>query len=140
MSTTKPGLAGLITGGVVAALLVGCSSTTPSENTDQACASTDAFVAAVNSFTDTLSPGATVDEVQLAREEVQRTFKDLMEEGGDVAEDQREALNKAVGEFQTAIDEVPDDATLSESTAALQEEVARIDVTRDEYVAELDCG
>lgn len=140
MSTTKPVLAGLMTCGAVAALMVGCSSATPSENTDQACASADAFEAAVNDFTDTLSPGTTAGEVQAAREEVRRTFDDLMEEGGDVVEDKREALNKAVGEFQTAVDGIPDDATLSEGVAALREEAAKVDLTRDEYVAELQCG
>jgi len=99
-----------------------------------------AAAAAINSFTNTLGPDATVDEVQIAREEVQRTFKVLMEEGGDVVEDQREALNTAAAEFQTAIDEVPNDAALSDSADVLQEQVARVDATRDEYVAELDCG
>ncbi|PPB48304.1 hypothetical protein C4K88_15240 [Arthrobacter pityocampae] len=140
MPMTKPVLTGLITWGAIAALLAGCNSSTPSENTDQACASADAFRTAVNDFTDTLSPGTTVDEVQAAREDVQRTFEDLMEEGGDVAEDKREALNKAVGEFQTAVDAVPDDAALLERAAVLRAEVAKIDITRDEYVAELDCG
>ena len=140
MSTTKPVLAGLITCAAAAALMVGCSSATPSENTDQACTSAEAFEAAVNNFTETLRPGATADEVQAAREEVRRTFDDLMEEGGDVVEDKREALNKAVGEFQTAVDEVPDGATLSEGVTALREEAAKVDLTRDEYVSELACG
>ena len=140
MSTTKPVLAGLITCGAAAALMMGCSSPTPSENTDQACTSADAFEAAVNDFTDTLRPGASADEVQTAREEVRRTFDDLMEEGGDVVEDKREALNKAVGEFQTAVDQATDGATLSEGVAALREEAAKVDLTRDEYVAELSCG
>ncbi|WP_104167283.1 hypothetical protein [Arthrobacter sp. SX1312] len=140
MSTTKHLLAGLIMCGTAAALMVGCSAATPSENTDQACTSADAFRTAVNDFTDTLRPGATADEVQAARAEVRRTFDDLMEEGGDVVEDKREALNEAVGEFQTAVDEVPDGATLSEGVTALREEAAKVDLTRDEYVAELGCG
>ncbi|WP_043443002.1 hypothetical protein [Arthrobacter sp. L77] len=140
MSTRKPVLAGLIMCGAVAALLAGCSSPTPSENTDQACASAEAFRTAVKDFTASLSPDTTVDEVQAAREEVQRTFEDLMEEGGDVAEDKREALNKSVGEFQTAVDAVPDNAPLLERAAVLRAEVAKIDVTRDEYIAELGCG
>lgn len=139
MSTSNPVLTGL-TVGAIAALLVGCSSATPSENTDQACASAAAFETAVNDFTDTLSPGATADEIQAARDEVRRTFDDLREEGGNVVEDKQEALNQAVGEFQTAVDEITDRATLVEGLATLRAEAAKVDIKRDEYVADLGCG
>ncbi|WP_434995665.1 hypothetical protein [Arthrobacter sp. Ld5] len=140
MSTSRPVLTVLVTWGAVGALLAGCSEPTPTENTDQACASADAFTAAVDDFTDTLRPGADVEEVQAARDEVRRTFEDLMEEGGDVAEDKREALNKTVAEFRTAVDEIPDDTTLSQGLAVLRQKAAEVDTTRGEYVAELGCG
>lgn len=138
MSTSKPVLTGLIVW-AIAALLAGCSSPTVVEPAEQVCASTGSFEAAVDDFTGLVASGASASEVQVAREEVQRTFKDVMEERGDVSEDQMEPLNKAVGEFQTAIDEVPDDAALSRDAAALQEELTRVETAGDEYLAELGC-
>lgn len=138
MTTSEPVLTGPIAW-AIAALLAGCSSPTVAVPAEQVCASTGAFQAAVDDFTELVASGASASEVQVAREEVQRTFKDVMEERGDVSEDQMEPLNKAVGEFQTAIDEVPDDAALSRDAAALQEELTRVDTAGDEYLAELGC-
>lgn len=57
-----------------------------------------------------------------------------------LVEDKRETLNEAVAGSQTAVDEVTDRETLVEGIATLQAEAAKVDITRDEYVADLGCG
>lgn len=136
MSTKNPVLAGLIACGTVAALVTGCNTSTPDENAEQACAAADAFAAALNDFEDTLTPESTTGEVRAAREEVQRTYQDLVRAGEAVAEDRTEELEGATRELDAAVDDVPDDATLSEAAGSLRNEAAQVDAARDNFVSE----
>lgn len=47
-----------------AALLTGCSTSTPQQNEAQVCVATKAYASALTSFKDTLTPTATVDHVR----------------------------------------------------------------------------
>ena len=135
MSGRRPILAGSIALGVAAAMLTGCSTSTPGasvssaraqENVSQACAAASAYAAALTNFKQTLKPGVTVGQVDSARDQVVKTYDDLIKESQDVAKDQVDAVQKAQDNFARAVRAVPDDATLPQAADSLRDEAANV--------------
>lgn len=135
MSRPRPILAGSIALGVAVALLTGCSTSTPGtsvssaraqENVSQACTAASAFAAALTNFKQTLKPGVTVEQVDSARDQVVKTYDDLIKASQDVAKDQVDAVQTAQDKFARAVRAVPDDATLTQAVDSLRDEAANV--------------
>ncbi|MCG2623783.1 hypothetical protein LVY72_17960 [Arthrobacter sp. I2-34] len=124
--------------GTAIVLLTGCSSS-PQENATQACTAAKAFAGAVKGFEDTLKPGATVGEIQAARDQVQKTREDLDKAAEQVAKDRTEAVNKATDEFNKAVDDIPNDATVSQAINSLREEAANVKAQLKNLTIDLKC-
>jgi hypothetical protein len=140
MSTKKPARTGLIAVGVITVLMTGCGDTTsPEEEAQQACAAADSFTAALNNFEENLTPETTTGGARAARDEVQRTYEVLVDEGQDVASDSIQDLEEAMGQLNTAVDNVPDEATLSEAADSLRYEATQVEAARDNVVNDLAC-
>lgn len=135
MSRPRPILAGSIALGFAVAMLAGCSTSSPGasvssaraeENVSQACAAASAYAAALTNFKQTLQPGATVGQLDSARDQVAKTFDDLIKASQDVARDEVDAVKTAEENFERAVNAVPDDATLTQAVASLRDEAANV--------------
>lgn len=124
--------------GTAIVLLTGCSSS-PQENVTQACTAAKAFAGSVKGFEDTLKPGATVGEIQAARDQVQKSREDLAKASEKVAKDRTDAVNKATDEFNKAVDNIPNDATVSQAVNSLREEAANVKVALKSLTTDLKC-
>jgi hypothetical protein len=128
MSHPHPILAGPIALGAALALLTGCatSTNTPQENESQVCAATKAYASALTSFKDTLTPTATVEQVNTARDQVAKTHDDLLKASEAVAKDRVDAVKTAEQKFDSAVKAVPDDATLAAARNSLRDEAVQV--------------
>ncbi|MET1086865.1 MAG: hypothetical protein ABWY04_07070, partial [Arthrobacter sp.] len=133
MSGLRPVLAWLSALGAALVLLAGCSTASPPAGTSspepsvsQACAAADAFADALTSFKDTLKPGATLDQVRAARDQVVKTYDELVDATGSAAKERVDAVTSAEARFAAAVNDVPDDATLTEAAASLRDEAANV--------------
>lgn len=135
MSRPRPILAGSTALAVAGALLTGCSTSTPGasvssaraqENVSQACAAASAYAAALTNFKQTLKPGVTVGQLDSARDQVAKTYDDLIKAGQDVAKDRVDAVQTAQDKFARAVKAVPNDATLTQAVGSLRDEAANV--------------
>ena len=146
MSETRPLLARLSALGAALVLLAGCSTPSPPAGTSSAapsvspaCAAADAFADALTSFKDTLKPGATVEQVRAARDQVVKTYDELVDATGDAAKDRVDAVTSAEARFAAAVNDVPDDATLTEAAASLRDEAANVQAALSDFATEVQC-
>jgi hypothetical protein len=127
-------------------LLAGCSTPSPPAGTSSAapsvspaCAAADAFADALTSFKDTLKPGATVEQVRAARDQVVKTYDELVAATGSAAKDRVDAVTSAEARFTAAVNDVPDDATLTEAVASLRDEAANVQAALSDLATEVQC-
>ncbi|ANC31002.1 hypothetical protein [Isoptericola dokdonensis] len=126
---------------LAAGALTACSSDTPEENSADACSSWTAYTAAVDDLVAVLSSETpTVGEVQDARDAVGDAYSDLEDAAEDVAADRTSELEDAWDGLESALGDVPDDDTLSEARASLQEEATGVRTAADGLNAELGCS
>ena len=135
MSRPHPILAGSIAAAAAIALLTGCGPSSPGtavssaraeKNVSQACAAASAFAGALTNFKQTLKPGATIEQIKSAREQVAKTYDDLVKASQDVAKDEMDAVKTAKNKFDQAVRAVPDDATLTQAAASLRDDAANV--------------
>lgn len=133
---------GVLTAGVAliaGVLLASCSSDTPAENTEQACAHAEELSAALASLNETLTGDGTVDDVKSARSEVATAYDALDGALDDVAQDRLDAVEDAWDRLDDAIEQVDGDATLSQAADSLRDDVAAVQDARESLVTELGC-
>ena len=133
---------GVLTAGVTliaGVLLASCSSDTPAENTEQACAHAEELSAALASLNETLTGDGTVDDVKSARSEVATAYDALDGALDDVAQDRLDAVEDAWDRLDDAIEQVDGDATLSQAADSLRDDVAAVQDARESLVTELGC-
>lgn len=148
MSRPHPILAGSIAAGAAIALLTGCGPSSPGtsvssaraeKNVSQACAAASAFAGALTNFKQTLKPGATVEQIKSAREQVAKTYDDLVNASQDVAKDEMDAVKKAENNFDQAVRAVPDDATLTQAAASLRDDAANVQAAVSDLQTSTKC-
>jgi len=133
---------GVLTAGVTliaGVLLASCSSDTPAENTEQACAHAEELSAALASLNETLTGDGTVDDVKSARSEVATAYDALDGALDDVAQDRLDAVEDAWDRLDDAVEQVDGDATLSQAADSLRDDVAAVQDARESLVTELGC-
>ncbi len=135
------------------ALLAGCTTTSPpaATSTPQAttsspqatvspvCAAADAYADALTGFKDTLKPGATVEQVRAARDQVVKTYDDLVSATGSGAKERVDAVRSAEDKFAAAVNDITDDATLTEAADSLRDEAANIQAALSDLVTDVEC-
>jgi hypothetical protein len=124
---------------VAALALNACSPPSPQENVSQACAAAESLAASVEQFRSTLSADATIEQVRSARDDVVASYDALVAEAQDVAQDRKDELETNVEEFQSAVDDVPDDTKLPDAVESLRNESADVGTALDGLEAELQC-
>lgn len=138
MFRTHRVVAGSVALGAAVALLTGCAPT-PQENVSQACAAVSAYAAALTNFKDTLKPSATVDQVKTARDQVDKTYQDMVKQTQDVAKDRADAVNTAQQDLDKAVKDVPDDATLTQAAASLRDDTVKLQAAASDLRSQLKC-
>lgn len=125
---------------ISAALLTGACSDTPEENTAEACTALTEYESALSALADSLTPDATVDEINEARDRVASAATDLDEAVGDVAADRVAALEQAWNDLDASITDADSDATLQEAADQIRAQAEEVQSARADLSAELDCG
>lgn len=116
-----------------------CSSETPEENTEQACAAAEQLTAALDNFDTTLTPDATVDEVMAAREEVRTAWRDLDAAADDVAQDRGQALDDAWNGLEQSVENLSGEETIADAADSLRDDAAEVQEARDALADDLGC-
>ena len=138
MSKQHPVLIGTAAIGLAVGMLTGCSAS-PQENVAKACGASDAFAAALQNFRKTLTPDSTIAEIRSAREQVSNTYNDLKGATANVAKDRTDALAKATDELKSAVDNIPDNATVQQVVTSLKNDAANVETARKGVTSELNC-
>lgn len=151
MSRPQPVHARLLALAAAVALLVGCTTASPPASTPQAttaspqatvspaCTAADAFADALTGFKDTLNPDATLEQVRAARDQVTKTYDDLVTAIGSEARGRVDAVIAAENNFSSAVDEINDNTTLTEATDSLRDEAANVQAALSDLVTEVQC-
>lgn len=145
MSRPQSVLARMVTLGAAMALLAGCSSTgagpspSPTPSVSPVCAAADAYESALTNFKDTLKPGATVDQIRTARDQVVKAFDDMVSAAGDAAKGRVDAVKTAEQKFASAVKAVPNDATLTQAIDSLRDEAANVQGAVSDLTSEVKC-
>lgn len=128
------------------ALLGGCttagppaSTSTPQATVSPVCAAADAYADALTGFKDTLVPGATVEQVRAARDQVVKTFDDLVTAIGSEAKGRVDAVMTAEDKFTSAVNEIDDTTTLAQAADSLRAEAANVQAALSDLVTEVQC-
>ena len=121
-----------------AALLTSCAPT-PQENVSQACAAAGAYAAALTNFKDTLKPSATVEQVQTARDQVTKTYDEMIKQSQDVAKDRADAVKTAQQNLESAVKDVPNDATLRQAANSLRDDTVKLQAAASDLRSQLKC-
>lgn len=153
MSMPRRVLAWLLPLGATLVLLAGCTTSTPPANTPSpmastsspqptvspACAAADAFAEALTGFKDTLKPGATLEQIRSARDQVVKTYDDLVSATGSAAQARVDAVSSAQEQFAAAVNDIPDDATLTSAIDSLRDEAANVQAALSDLASEVRC-
>jgi len=130
---------------LAAGLLVGGCSVEPDEysnpagSSPQACDDLAAYRESLQSLAQTIEPGATVDDLQQAREQTKEAQRAAHDSVSDVTDDRVDEVNRAWDALETAFGALPDDATLGEAAASLKDEVEGVAEATTGLVEDLDC-
>lgn len=130
--------AGPLALGAAVALLTSCAPT-PQENVSQACAAAGAYAAALTNFKDTLTPSATVEQVQTARDQVTKTYDEMIKQSQDVAKDRADAVKTAQQNLESAVKDVPNDATLKQAANSLRDDTVKLQAAASDLRSQLKC-
>jgi hypothetical protein len=109
------------------------------ENTEQACDALADFEQSVASAESTIKPGATIEQLQDARDDVVDSWDSLQDDLEDVAQDRVDDLESAVDDFEKAVGDIDSDSTLSGALNSLSEEAAAVQTQRQALNDSLDC-
>lgn len=137
-TATTPESGGSTTG---ASVTSSASSDSSSEQPDAPaiCDAATAFDGAVTDFQTTLAPGVTIEELRSARDEVVDTFTDLGAAAADAAGERLDAVEAAERSLRMAVDDIPDQATVTDAIDSLRDEAAELKAAVEDLVEEVSC-
>ena len=102
-------------------LLGGCGKTVDSAKADF-CDDLDAFSQSLAGLRD-LHIGSTKEDLQNAVGDAEQAWGDLKDSGSKLEDVQLDATEKAFDDLKDSVQDIPDDATLSESLAGVKDAV-----------------
>ncbi|SKB36313.1 hypothetical protein SAMN05660473_00350 [Arthrobacter sp. 49Tsu3.1M3] len=147
MSRPRSVLARVFALGAAVALLAGCAtsgpssspSASPAASVSPVCAAATDLSAALTNFKDTLKSGATIGQIQAARDQVKKSYDDLVNAASDAAKDRVDAVKAAQQKFTAAVNSVPNDATLSQAANSLKDEAANVQAAISDLSNDAKC-
>jgi hypothetical protein len=163
MPRSNSPLRGLVLAGVIIALLSGCgagpggsdpatsstaasstavsstAASSPQATVSRVCVAADAFAGALRGFKESLKPGVRSADIRSARDQVAKTYEDLVEASADVAQDRVQAVESATDDFRAAVDAIPEGATATAAIDSLRAEASDVQTALRGLTDELDC-
>lgn len=115
------------------------SSSSQAGNVAQLCAASEAFARALTSFSDSLKPGATIEELRLARDEVVKAYSGLLTATETLAQERAAAVVAAEKEFESAVNAVSGRASLPQAIESLRSEAAKVQDAVTDLRSEVKC-
>jgi DNA repair exonuclease SbcCD ATPase subunit len=135
----KPILAVAVAAAAALALSA-CGEETPEEHEAEACANLNQWLGAIDQLGRDLAHDATLEEVQASRETVRTERANLDASLEDVANDRLDDVDAAWDEFDAAIDDVPDDAALSDVATEVSDQLDGVKAATEGLDEDLGCG
>ena len=80
-----------------------------------------------------------MEQVRAARDQVVKTYDDLVSAIGSGAQERVDAVRSAEDKFASAVNDINDDATLTEAADSLRDEAANVQAALSDLVTEVDC-
>ncbi|MGW6129884.1 hypothetical protein ACWFNE_07640 [Cellulomonas sp. NPDC055163] len=133
-----PGTVAVLACGVALGL-AGCSSPTPEQNVEEACAASDELDVALADLRASLTPDSTVDSIRDAQAAVDAAADELRQQTIDIAEDRADAVEEARIELGETIDGIDSDSSVSEAVESLRTGADEVREALSSLVDELDC-
>lgn len=115
------------------------SASSPTATASPVCAAADAFAEALTGFKDTLKPGATLEQINSALDQVEKAYEDLLSTAGSAAQARVDAVRSAEEQLAAAVNDIPDDATLTSAIDSLRDEVATVQAALSDFASQVRC-
>jgi hypothetical protein len=157
MPRSSSPLKGLVLAGAIIALLCGCgtgpggsdpgtssaasstAASSPQATVSRVCVAADAFAGALKGFKESLTPGVRSADIRSARDQVVKTYEDLVEASADIAQDRVQAVESATDDFRAAVDAIPEGSTVTAAIDSLRAEASDVQTALRGLTSELDC-
>ena len=124
---------------VLAVTLAACAPQPSSPQIGDFCVGMAALQASVEAFR-ALEPSAgTVDEYQAAMIAISRSWNDVREQAYTLADARATEVTQAIDDLQAAVDDIPNDANLTDAVASLQDELQAVVDAVNALIAEVNC-
>lgn len=120
---------------------VACGDDDESQATAEAnlCASLESFSASVVGLQGLDLQTASQDDYEAAVQGVRDAWGAVRQDAKDVTEADSAALDSAVGDLESAVDDAPEDVPVADAVAGLQPQVAEVSQAWSELYNGLDC-
>lgn len=115
MATRTRRIVALAAGTAAAGLLISACSQSTEEASEAYCASVDQLDAELVELQKLITSNATKEEVSDQADQVRDAYEDTRDASGDLGESVKDEASDAFDEFQNTVDDIPDDATVTES-------------------------
>ena len=102
------------------------------------CDSLDSFQAAVSDLRD-LNEDSSKEELEAARDDVGEALEQVISDASDLAGIRVDSLQTAFGDLRTAIDDLPDDTSISDAVDELEPQFDAIGTAFQAIFAGLNC-
>jgi hypothetical protein len=120
-------------------LALACSNPPPSADAQIAlCSNLTTFQQSVEELTN-LDSYSTMGEVKAAANMARHSFDAVQQANAEVNNAQVDTLRTAYEDLQSAIADLPDDATVEEAASSLQPQIAAVQTARDQVNARVEC-
>ena len=93
----------------------------------------------MTNFKDTLRSGATLEQIRAARDQVVKAYDELVKAAGDAAKERVDAVKTAQQKFASAVNAVPDTATLTQAVNSLRDEAANVQAAVSDLTNDAKC-
>jgi hypothetical protein len=124
---------------VVAMALVGCTTPTQSEAQGSVCDARAQFQTDLDAFRDLDPETASIDEFRQAVVRVRDSFAELRFYRSELGEQNVDAVQQAVDGMATAVDDLPEGASVSDAVAAVRTQREELDAAVADLGSSVDC-
>ncbi len=131
-------LVGVATAVGLLALALACSSPSSADAQVALCSNLTTFQQSVEELTN-LDSYSTMGEVKAAANMARHSFDAIQQANAEVNNAQVDTLGNAYEDLQSAIANLPDDATVEEAATSLQPQIAAVQTAREQVSSRMEC-
>jgi hypothetical protein len=133
----------LLAGGVGAAILIGLlgnRSQSQAKAQDNFCSSLSALESSASSLTSLSPTSASKEDYESAVSDVQSDWDQVKSDAGDLKDVDTSTLDSAWDDFKSAVDDVPDDASVSDALGDISQAANSLASTTKSTLTGPDCS